>query len=98
MECRPKQAMRPESPRPLRHVIQMPSRVSPLRSPAVSKAGVVFDTVETGIAVAELLADALDKGSYIGAIALCAVTGDEVLAVDKIIYIAIADVLPRVLG
>src|SRR5438132_416846 len=65
--------------------------------PAVPEAGVVFDEVEIGIAIAELLADTLDEGSYIGTIALRAVSGDKVLAVDKIINLAVADVLPRLI-
>ena len=73
-------------------------RASLLRCPAVSETGVVLDVVETWIAIAELLADTFDKGSYIGTITLCALSGDEVLSVDKIIYLAIADVLPRLLG
>ena len=64
----------------------------------VRKAGVVLDVVETWIAIAEFLADTLDEGSYIGTITLCAVSGDEVLSVDEIIYLAIADVLPCLLG
>ena len=54
--------------------------------------------VEIGIAVAELLADTLDEGTDIGAVPLCPVTGDEVLAVHEIIDLAIANVLPGVLG
>jgi hypothetical protein len=76
----------------------MPSRVSLSRRPAVPEASIVFDLVETGIAVAELLADALDEGSYIGPIALIAVAGHEVLAVDEIINVAVANVLPHLLG
>src|ERR1700736_2231328 len=66
--------------------------------PAVSEAGVVFDVAEIGIAIAELLADTLDEGSYIGAIPLCAVSGDKVLAMDKVVNLAIADVLPGLFG
>jgi hypothetical protein len=75
-----------------------PRRASFLSCPAVSEAGVILDVVETGIAIAEFLADTLDEGSYIGTITLSAVSGDEVLSVDEIIYLAIADVLPRLLG
>jgi hypothetical protein len=75
-----------------------PRRASLRPCPPVSEAGVVLDVVETWIAIAEFLTDTLDEGSYIGTITLCAVSGDEVLSVDKIIYLAIADVLPRFLG
>src|SRR5215469_18159022 len=67
-------------------------------SPAVSQADEVFDAVETGIGLVKFLADALDEGSDIGTIALCAGSGDEVLAVDEVINLAVADVLPRLLG
>src|SRR5512133_1083602 len=66
--------------------------------PAVSETGVVFDVVEVRIAIAELLADALDEGSYVGTIALRAVPGDEVLAVDEIIDFPVTDVLLGPLG
>src|SRR5271155_5449833 len=80
------------------HAQRMPRRASLSRDPAVSEAGVVFDVVETWIAIAELLADTLDEGSYIGTIALCTVSGDEVFPVDAIINLAVADVLRRGLG
>src|SRR5271170_2679767 len=66
--------------------------------PAVSKTGVVMDVVEIGVGVAEFLADTLDEGTDIGAVPLCPMTGDEVLAVHEIIDLAIADVLPCLLG
>src|SRR5258708_26867657 len=66
--------------------------VSVFRSPAVSEAGVVFDMVEPGVDVAELLADTLDKGTDIGAISFRAVPGDEILTVDQIIDLTVADV------
>src|ERR1700694_5326927 len=66
--------------------------------PAVSETGVVFDVVEIGIAIAELLADTLDEGSYIGTIPLGAMPGDKVLAVDKIINLAVTNVLPCLFG
>src|SRR5438105_433556 len=69
-------------------------RRSRLWSPAVSKTGIIFDVVEIGIAFAELLADTLDEGPDIGAIPLFAVTGDEILAVDEVVDLAIADILP----
>jgi hypothetical protein len=75
-----------------------PRRICLSHCPAVPEAGVVFNLVKTGIAVAEFLADALHEGSYIGTIALCAVTGEEVLAADEIVNLAVADLLPRLLG
>src|SRR5207302_2107738 len=66
--------------------------------PAVSKAGVVFDVVEVRSAIAELLADTLDEGSYVGTIALRTVPGDEVLAVDEIIDFTVPDVLLGLFG
>src|SRR5579884_3097280 len=63
-----------------------------LRDPAVSEAGVIFDMVEAGIAVAELLANALDKGADVGAVALGSVTGNEVLAVDEVVDFTISDI------
>src|ERR1700730_2417232 len=68
------------------------------RGPAVSKAGIVFDVVETRIDIAELFADTLDESSYVGTITLRAVSGDEVLAVDEIINLPVADVLLGLFG
>src|SRR6516164_9471082 len=73
-------------------------RVSVFRGPAVSKTGVVSDMVETGVNIAELLADTLDEGAYIGAVPLRAVPGDKILAVDEIVDLAVADVLARLFG
>src|SRR6516225_2000851 len=61
--------------------------------PAVSKAGVVPDMVEIGVAVSEFLADTFDESTDIGAVPLCPMAGDKVLAVDEIVDVAIADVL-----
>src|SRR5271170_3606563 len=80
------------------HAQRSPPRHSLLCGPAVSKTGVVLDVVEMGVAVAELLADTLDEGADIGAVPLCSVPGDEILAVDEIIDLAVADVLPRFFG
>src|SRR6476619_6423161 len=74
------------------HAQGIPRRVSVFRSPAVSEAGVVFDMVETGVDVAELLADTLDKGADIGAISFRAVPGNEILTVDQIIDLTVANV------
>jgi hypothetical protein len=57
-------------------------RVSPFRNPAVSEAGVILDVVESGVDIAELLADTLDEGAYIGAISLRAVPGDKILTMN----------------
>src|SRR6516164_6147251 len=61
--------------------------------PAISKAGVVPDMVEIGVAVSEFLADTFDESTDIGAVPLCPMAGDKVLAVDEIVDVAIADVL-----
>src|ERR1700730_7089349 len=74
------------------HAQGIPRRVSIFRSPAVSEAGVVFDMVETGVDIAELLADTLDKGADIGAISFRAVPGDEILTVDQSIDLTVANV------
>src|SRR5208282_2099513 len=66
--------------------------------PAVSETGVVFDVVETGVDITELLADTLDEGAYIGAIPLRAVPRDEILAVHEIVDLAVADVLACFFG
>src|SRR5215472_2937916 len=68
-------------------------RVSVFRVPAVSETGVVIDVVETWVDIVELLADTLDEGAYIGAIPLRAVPRYEILAVDEIVDLAVADVL-----
>src|SRR6266446_2881493 len=68
------------------------------RDPTVSKAGIVFDVVEIRIDIAELFADTLDEGSYVGTITLHAMPGDEVLAVDEIINLPVADVLLGLFG
>src|ERR1700732_1066326 len=75
------------------HVQRVRCRASVFRGPAVSETGVVFDVVETGVDITKLLADTLDEGAYIGAITLRAVPGDEILAVDEIVDLAVADVL-----
>src|SRR5262252_3227134 len=40
---------------------QSRGRVSVFRDPAVSETGVIFDMVETGVDIAELLADTFDR-------------------------------------
>src|SRR5690349_25154598 len=69
-----------------------------IRDPAVSETGVVFDVDERGVDIAELLADALDEGAYIGAVTFRPVPGYEVLAMDQIINLTVADIVPGFLG
>ena len=80
------------------YVQRMPSRISFLCHPAVPEASVVLDLVEIGIDITKLLADTLDKGAYIGAISLGAVAREEILTVDAIVDLPVADVFPRALG
>src|SRR5271167_2333726 len=80
------------------HAQRRPRRDLVWSGPTVSKTGVVMDVVEIRVAVAELLADTLDEGTDIGAVPLCPMAGDEILAVYEIIDLAIADVLPCFLG
>src|SRR4051794_4564356 len=58
-------------------------------APAVAEAWIIVDQVELSIDHAELLADALDEGADIGAIASRTVAGDKALAVDKIVDLPI---------
>src|SRR5216684_3759075 len=60
---------------------------------AVTDARMVEDVLEFGVDLAELLANAFDEGADIGAIALVAITGDEVLAVDDVVNLAIRHIL-----
>src|SRR5215469_13904266 len=76
----------------------MPRRTSLLRSPAVSETGIVFDAVEATVDFAELPADTLDKGAYIGAIPLRAVPRNKIFAVDEIVDLAVAEILVCSLG
>jgi hypothetical protein len=73
-------------------------RGSLLRVPAVSEAGIAFDVVETGVALAELLADAVSEGMDIGTIASPSLAGEEAFAVDGIVDLPVADILSRLLG
>src|SRR5689334_19335160 len=77
------------------HAQGMPRRGSVVAGPAISKTGVILDVVETGVNIAELLADALDEGAYISAIPLQAVSGNKIFAVDQIVDLAIPDVAAR---
>src|SRR5487761_1648056 len=62
-------------------------------NPAVAKSGVVVDVIELAIDIAELLADALYESANVRPEALGAVAGSEVLAVDEIVDLAVADIL-----
>src|SRR5579863_3922507 len=76
-----------------------PSRQrSALRGPAVSEAGIIFDRVEAGIAIAKLLADSLDERADVGTIAFRPVAGNEVLAVDEVVDFAISDIMTGPFG
>src|SRR5260221_154422 len=57
-----------------------------------------MDVLELRIDLAELLADALDEGADIGPIALIAIAGDKVLAVNEIVDLAVGDVLAGTQG
>ena len=72
-----------------------PRRLSIVGGPAISETGVVFDMVETGVNIAELLADALDEGAYISAIPLQAVSGNKIFTVDQIVDLTVPDVATR---
>src|SRR5579875_51498 len=78
--------------------IQPNRRRSILGDPAVPEAGVIFDMVEIGIAVAELLSDALDEGADVGAVSLWSVAGNKVFAVDEVVDFTISDIAAGPLG
>src|SRR5580658_1151271 len=61
-------------------------------NPAVTEAGIVVDLIEFRVEIAELLADALDEGTDIGAIAFVAIAGHEVLAMHQVVDLTIADI------
>src|SRR3989304_6183288 len=63
--------------------------------PAIPEAGVVLDVGERVVHRPELLADALDEGAHVRPVALFARTRDEILAVDEIVDLAVADILSR---
>src|SRR5579859_7604806 len=60
---------------------------------AIAEAGVVLDVLVFGIDGTKLLANALDERADIGTIALVAIAGGEVLAVNEVVDLAIGDVL-----
>src|SRR5579862_5337866 len=86
-------ATRDIRPRWLRGPLRPSRRGLSLGDPAVAKAGIIVDQIEFGIDVAEFLADTLDEGADIGAIAFGAVAGDEILAVHEVVDVAIGDIL-----
>jgi len=61
--------------------------------PAVPKSGVVVDFVKAGVDIPELLADALDEGANVGAVAVGTAAGQEILAVHEVVEIAIGGIL-----
>src|SRR5215468_8529446 len=63
--------------------------------PAVSESGVVVDFVKAGVDIPELLADALDEGTDVGAVAIGAAARQEILAVHEVVELAIGDILAR---
>src|SRR3546814_3333186 len=63
-----------------------------LIAPAVAEAGIVLDTVEVVVDVAELLANPLDEGPHVGPVAVRPVAGDEVLAAHDVVDLAVGDV------
>src|SRR5271165_6426448 len=67
-------------------------------TPAIAEPRVILDPVEARVEGDELLADAFDEGADVGAIAVTAVAGDEVLAMHEIIELPIGHVLPGALG
>src|SRR3546814_13047394 len=67
-------------------------------TPAVAETGIGLDGVEIRIDIAELLADPLDHGPDIGAIAVGALAGLEPGAAHGIVNLAIADIAAEALG
>src|SRR3546814_2716357 len=59
------------------------SALAALIAPSVAEAGIVLDTVEVVVDVAELLANPLDEGPHVGPVAVRPVAGDEVLAAHR---------------
>src|SRR5882724_4085223 len=66
--------------------------------PAVTEAGVVVDLVKTGIDISELLADAFDESADVGAIAVRAAAGEEILPVHEVVELAVGDILAGLQG
>src|SRR5215470_2264055 len=60
--------------------------------PPIAESGIVADAVEILVDLPELLADPLDEGADVDAEALLAIAGDEVLAADQVVDLAIGDV------
>src|SRR5579859_1756913 len=71
------------------------SSIGGLRRPAIAEAGIIGDGGEGGVDRQELLADTLDQGADIGAIAVRAFAGDEILAAQRIVDLAVAEVAAR---
>src|SRR3546814_9184619 len=68
------------------------SALAALIAPSVAEAGIVLDTVEVVVDVAELLANPLDEGPHVGPVAVRPVAGDEVLAAHDVVDLAVGDV------
>src|SRR5579859_2878179 len=70
------------------------SSIGRLRRPAIAEAGIIGDGGEGGIDGQEFLADPLDQGADIGAIAVRTFAGDEILAAQRVVDLAIGQGAP----
>src|SRR5258708_2389780 len=68
---------------------------SAIPTPAVSKSGVVLQHREVRIQLHEFAPDPFDHRPYVGAVAVLALSGDEAVAANDIIDLAIANVVAR---
>src|SRR5579859_5581773 len=66
-----------------------------LHDPAIAESRVIGDGGETGIDRQEFFPDTLDQGANIGAITVRPFAGDEILAPERVIDLAIAEIAPR---
>ena len=57
-----------------------------------------MDFVKSGVDIPEFLADALDEGADVGAVAVGAAARQEVLAVHEVVELAVGDILARLEG
>src|SRR5437762_4894176 len=60
--------------------------------PPIAESGIVADAIELVVDLPELLADPLDEGADVHAKAFLAIAGDEILAADQVVDLAIGDV------
>jgi hypothetical protein len=65
-----------------------------LSTPAISEGGIVFDVAESVIELTEFIADAFDRGAYIGSKPLFAVAGHETRIADAVVNRAVGDIFP----